>query len=202
MINNLATRPSIASGACPVGHRAKGWSADRRARAGARIRQFEPWRSSTGPQTGAGKTRSAANALKHGHRSQAYIQERRLLRQKMRLARHILRVSTCNLAICRAWLRARAAGAAPDAVVGLQDVMPFFQLILKALPPPGQTPVLRSPTACRAPLPGVPRATIREKPGHRFGIGRGTPALVPSASQIPGESRSRQKPPPADNAAP
>jgi hypothetical protein len=67
-------------------HHPKGlWSAERRARQAELIRALEPWKKSTGPRTGAGKARSAANALKHGFRSRAFIervrQERQLIRE-------------------------------------------------------------------------------------------------------------------------
>jgi hypothetical protein len=64
----------------------KGWSAERRARQAALIRSWAPWRRSTGPKTGAGKARSAMNALKHGGRSQAKIREYQRIRYVLRLA--------------------------------------------------------------------------------------------------------------------
>ena len=97
-----------------------GWSPERRARAAARIRLFEPWRRSTGPRTEAGKAKSSANALKHGLRSRACIESKRQVR-------HILRVSAANLATLRTWLRARRAGIAPATLVGLQAIPPLFQ---------------------------------------------------------------------------
>lgn len=43
-----------------------GWTAERRARQAAAIRRWQPWRSSTGPKSAAGKTRSSQNASKPG----------------------------------------------------------------------------------------------------------------------------------------
>jgi hypothetical protein len=106
-----------------LSRRAKaGWSCERRARHAALIRRSEPWRRSSGPRTEAGKARSSANALKHGYRSRAHIEMKRQAAEMTRQARHILRVSARNLAIVRAWLRARAAGLAPETIAGLEDV--------------------------------------------------------------------------------
>lgn len=41
-----------------------GWTAERRARQSAAIRQWSPWTKSTGPRTPAGKARAAQNAAK------------------------------------------------------------------------------------------------------------------------------------------
>ena len=63
-----------------------GWSPERRARQAELIRAAKPWSKSTGPKTGAGKTRSAANALKHGYRSRPFIERIREERRLVRLA--------------------------------------------------------------------------------------------------------------------
>jgi len=77
-----------------------GWSLERRARQAEVIRASQPWKTSTGPRTGAGKARTAANALKHGFRSRPFIErvreERRLVRlaaQTIALAKHLLRAT-------------------------------------------------------------------------------------------------------------
>ena len=85
MTNNLeSVRPVSTSGG--VKHRPKGWSPDRRARQAVLIRGWQPWRRSTGPKTEAGKARCAMNALKHGFRSRATIQEFQRVRYAIRLA--------------------------------------------------------------------------------------------------------------------
>jgi len=50
------------------------------------IRGWQPWRRSTGPKTEAGKARCAMNALEHGFRSRATIQEFQRVRYAIRLA--------------------------------------------------------------------------------------------------------------------
>jgi hypothetical protein len=75
------------------------WSAERRAKQADLMRRNQPWSKSTGPKTKTGKARSAANAKKHGFRSQAFIQrvrdERRLIRDTastVALAKKLLRL--------------------------------------------------------------------------------------------------------------
>lgn len=79
------------------------WSAERRARQAELIRALEPWKKSTGPRTDAGKARCAQNALKHGHRSRAYIEGKRAERQLLResaeaiaVAKLLLRTLSCT----------------------------------------------------------------------------------------------------------
>ncbi len=59
------------------------WSAERRARHSAAIRQWAPWTKSTGPRTVAGKAKSSMNALKHGQYCRQAYEFRAALRRKM-----------------------------------------------------------------------------------------------------------------------
>src|SRR5689334_22160107 len=77
-----------------------GWSAERRARQAELIRRWAPWRQSTGPNTGAGKGRCAHNALRHGGRSRARIQE-------LQRIRRVLRLVDQNIRTVRAFIRIR-----------------------------------------------------------------------------------------------
>jgi len=72
--------------------------ARRRAQQAARIREWQPWRRSTGPRTEAGKAQSAMNGLKHGGRSRAHIMQ-------MRRVRNVLRLAARNIAILRTHIR-------------------------------------------------------------------------------------------------
>jgi len=95
----------------PRKRRPKGWTPERRAQQAARIRQWQPWKRSTGPRTDAGKAQSAMNGLKHGGRSRAHIMQ-------MRRVRHALRLATRNIAILRTHIRVtrleHALAAAPQ----------------------------------------------------------------------------------------
>ena len=64
------------------------WSAERRARQAELVKTWRPWLRSTGPKTPTGKTKSAANAVKHGVRSRQTIAELRQLRQALRRCRN------------------------------------------------------------------------------------------------------------------
>jgi len=66
---------------------AKGWPQSRRARQALNIQRSKPWLRSTGPKTQSGKDRSAANALKHGCRSRAFLEEARAMRALLRAQR-------------------------------------------------------------------------------------------------------------------
>ncbi|GAB1387354.1 hypothetical protein MASR1M59_25020 [Melaminivora sp.] len=46
------------------------WTLERRQRQAELIRQWQPWKQSTGPQTAEGKARSSRNAYKGGYRQQ------------------------------------------------------------------------------------------------------------------------------------
>jgi hypothetical protein len=79
-----------------------GWTPERRAAQAALIRRWQPWRSSTGPKTEAGKARCARNALKHGRRSLATIGEFQRIRR-------VLRMVEQNIKTVRAFIRLRDA---------------------------------------------------------------------------------------------
>ena len=68
----------------------KTWSPERRAKQAELIRASKPWLKSTGPRTEEGKARCAANALKHGFRSRAFIEQVRQERQLIRDAGAII----------------------------------------------------------------------------------------------------------------
>src|SRR6185503_11619473 len=78
---------------------AKGWTAERRALQVAVARRHQPWRYATGPRTAAGKTLSARNAVKHGFRSHAHL-------ENLRRVRGALALAALNIARLRAWLKA------------------------------------------------------------------------------------------------
>ena len=79
-----------------------GWSPERRARQAALIRNWAPWRRSTGPRTDEGKAVSSLNATRHGRGSRAFI-------ARLRRIRHALRLAAQTLAVVRAHLRLRDA---------------------------------------------------------------------------------------------
>lgn len=83
--------------------RSNRWIPEHRARQASAVREWQPWRTSTGPKTQDGKARSAANALKHGLRSKAFIEKRRE-------DRRILASAADNLAILRHALAAAKTG--------------------------------------------------------------------------------------------
>ncbi len=97
MISSLQSRPQKPTCASRK-HRPKGWTPERRARQAARIREWQPWRRSTGPRSEAGKAQSAMNALKHGGRSRAHIMQ-------LRRVRYVLRLAARNIAILRTHIR-------------------------------------------------------------------------------------------------
>ncbi|MDH5723300.1 MAG: hypothetical protein OEY94_08285 [Alphaproteobacteria bacterium] len=64
-----------------------GWTEERRKRQSEAIRQWQPWKNSTGPKSDEGKTKIADNALKHGMRSREGEELSHILnQQKMFLA--------------------------------------------------------------------------------------------------------------------
>lgn len=58
---------------------ANGWTPERRARQAQLIQQWQPWATSTGPQSEEGKRAASRNALKHGMRSAEWEAERRAI---------------------------------------------------------------------------------------------------------------------------
>jgi hypothetical protein len=90
--------------------RPKGWSRDRRARQAELIRNWQPWKHSTGPKTDGGKARCSANALKHGRTGRAHRDRRRAVRYACKLARHVLRLAADNLRNYKAFVRRPACG--------------------------------------------------------------------------------------------
>lgn len=75
-----------------------GWSPERRAKQAELIRTLKPWTKSTGPRTEPGKARCAANALKHGFRSRAFI-------ERIRQERQLVRDTAAIIALAKSVLR-------------------------------------------------------------------------------------------------
>ena len=75
------------------------WSPERRARQAEIIRAAQPWLKSTGPKTEEGRARCAANALKHGFRSRAFI-------ERVRQERQLIHDATSTIARAKTLLRA------------------------------------------------------------------------------------------------
>lgn len=68
---------------------ANGWSLERRARQAELIRSWRPWERSTGPRSAEGKTRTAHNADKGGHR-QTLRELSRMLNAEIKAHRDML----------------------------------------------------------------------------------------------------------------
>ena len=60
---------------------ARKWSKKQRKQQAKAIHRWKPWDHSTGPRTPEGKARAARNALKHGVRSKAIKEFRRIVRE-------------------------------------------------------------------------------------------------------------------------
>ena len=83
-------KPARKSARIAAKGRRKPWTPERRAKQAERARSTQPWAKSTGPRTAAGKARAAANALKHGFRSRAFVERIREERQLVRDAAAII----------------------------------------------------------------------------------------------------------------
>ena len=97
-----APRRSAAKAGARIKRRPKGWTPERRAQQAELIRSSKPWLKSTGPRTAKGKARSASNALKHGFRSRAFIEQVRNERRLIRDAGAIIALAKTNLATVKA----------------------------------------------------------------------------------------------------
>ena len=73
-----------------MGNSASGWSAERRQRQSQAIKEWKPWRQSTGPKSAVGKAQVSRNAYKGGHRQ--HLQElKRAINEELKLARSRLK---------------------------------------------------------------------------------------------------------------
>ena len=59
-----------------------------------------PWLGSTGPRSAEGKNRSKINALKHGGRSAAAVQNRKAVNEALRLLRELMRLDAQSFEGC------------------------------------------------------------------------------------------------------
>jgi len=106
-------RCSPESTVAPSSRRRSGWTPKRRARQAALIRRWAPWRRSTGPRTEAGKARCAMNALKHGFRSRASLDQLRRVRHALGLAARNIAWLNLLVRIRRLLIRLRRVSARP-----------------------------------------------------------------------------------------
>ena len=137
MINSLQKRRERPTCA-PRKRRPKGWTPERRAQQAACIREWQPWRRSTGPRSEAGKAQSSMNGLKHGGRSRAHIME-------MRRVRYVLRLAARNIAILRTHIRVKrlehalaAAPQTPATVLKLTALRGVLAALTRTVPPSPQ----------------------------------------------------------------
>ncbi len=66
---------------------ANGWTAERKAKQAEMIRQWQPWKQSTGPLTIEGKGNSSLNAFKHGLRSAEWLAETKRVNEVIRMCK-------------------------------------------------------------------------------------------------------------------
>lgn len=64
-----------------------GWTLERRMKQAQMIKQWQPWKHSTGPKTEAGKQRSCQNAFKHGGRCASVRELHKLMAEYSRMER-------------------------------------------------------------------------------------------------------------------
>ena len=64
-----------------------GWTPERRARQSALIQRWRPWEKSTGPKSEDGKATASQNAVLHGFRSRAAIEDEKSLNALIRQAK-------------------------------------------------------------------------------------------------------------------
>ena len=91
----------------------RGWPPERRARQRALIRNWAPWRKTTGPKTEAGKKLSAQNALRHGLYTRKTQDEFRALRSALRRNALTLMIVRAHLNAIRGATRSRQHMADP-----------------------------------------------------------------------------------------